>query len=533
MDLREIPRPTFDYDVNRVVTQYEKALAAIKLEILAYDITDVRRANAMATAASIGAILKKLDVDVSAIIEEIIPQAATLGAAQAMVTLGVAPTVAEATALVKFGKLNKGLVAAVIADTQSDLLQVTQNIDKRVKVSMRTVASEVMREQSAKGINATPALSAEIRNKFRSVIGEGADTAIIDAAGRRWKLKAYTDMLVNTKMLEAHKEATVNEAVERGALYGVISSHGATDACANYEGKIVKMAREAEGDYPYIGDLPKSSIFHPNCRHTVSPVSRLDRLSNRIKNNNNITTPEVTDANIEAAEVVNVENQTVRAGKMDITKSDALRRFQTDPTIARRLGEGGEDEVMKSILREQGFDGPGKIVSASALDKQIKGGDIELYRGVSSNAHAKDFREGELFSGLGTYGNGVYTAYGGLDTATGKRNNDGFGVAVDYAGEKGTIMRMSLASESRVVKYDNLVGEVMDYEDDVNDRIKKAKRPEDKANLESEKLLMSDYGRFAAVQGYDAIDVPGQKYMVVLNRTVLNIQDTNTSKAGD
>lgn len=219
MDLREIPKPVFDYDAGRVVAEYEKALAAIQLEILKYDITDVRRANAMATAASIADILKQLNVDVSAIVEEIIPAAATVGAAQAMVTLGVVPTLVEATARVKFGKLNKNLVAAIIADTQADLLQVTQNIDRRVKSSMRTVAAEVMRDNAAQGINATQALSSDIRKRFRDVIGEGADTAIIDAAGRRWKLKSYTDMLVNTKMLEAHKEATVNEAIERGAYY--------------------------------------------------------------------------------------------------------------------------------------------------------------------------------------------------------------------------------------------------------------------------------------------------------------------------
>lgn len=286
MEPREIPKPVFDYEVQRVVRQYEKALEDIQREILKYDVMDAGRANAAATAANIGDILRDLNVDVAATVEAIIPIAASAGAAQAMLTLGVASTLEEAKERLKFGKLNKNLVATVIADTQADLLQVTQNIDRRVKTAMRQVAAEVMREQAAKGINATPALSRSIRDKFRAAIGEGADTAIVDAAGRRWRLKAYTDMLVNTKMMEAHKEASVNEAVQRGAYYGVISSYGSADACANYEGKIVKLAREAEGDYPFLGDLPRNEIFHPNCRHQVSPVRRLDRLSDRIKERN-------------------------------------------------------------------------------------------------------------------------------------------------------------------------------------------------------------------------------------------------------
>lgn len=72
-------------------------------------------------------------------------------------------------------------------------------------------------------------------------------------------------------------EATINEAVADEAYYGVISSHGAKDDCANWEGKIVKLVPNAPGDYPYIGDLPNREIFHPRCRHTISPIRRPDR----------------------------------------------------------------------------------------------------------------------------------------------------------------------------------------------------------------------------------------------------------------
>lgn len=34
----------------------------------------------------------------------------------------------------------------------------------------------------------------------------------------------------------------------------------------------MKLTRDAPGSYPYIGDLPSREIFHPNCRHTLSPV---------------------------------------------------------------------------------------------------------------------------------------------------------------------------------------------------------------------------------------------------------------------
>ena len=42
----------------------------------------------------------------------------------------------------------------------------------------------------------------------------------------------------------------------------------------NYEGKIVKLVASAEGNYPYVGDLPNREIFHPNCKHIISPAKK-------------------------------------------------------------------------------------------------------------------------------------------------------------------------------------------------------------------------------------------------------------------
>jgi len=85
------------------------------------------------------------------------------------------------------------------------------------------------------------------------------------------------DMVSRTKMMRMTMDATINEAVDREAYYGVISSHGARDACRNWEGKIVKLVADAPGDYPYYGNLPTREIFHPRCSHVISPVRRPDR----------------------------------------------------------------------------------------------------------------------------------------------------------------------------------------------------------------------------------------------------------------
>ncbi|MNC62751.1 Phage minor capsid protein 2 [compost metagenome] len=129
-----------------------------------------------------------------------------------------------------------------------------------------------MRANLTRGINGNRTLNADLLQRMRQTLGSAIDTGIIDAAGRRWKPEVYVEMVTRTKMNATHREATINEAVGRGAYYAVISRHGAADACRNWEGRVVKLTPDAPGEYPYVGDLPRREIFHPNCRHVLSPI---------------------------------------------------------------------------------------------------------------------------------------------------------------------------------------------------------------------------------------------------------------------
>ncbi|MBT2682652.1 phage minor capsid protein [Bacillus sp. ISL-37] len=272
------PGPNYNYDVEEVVRAYEKAIDAILRELERIDLTNFQRANALATLKSISEILAELNEQAGKLAQERVEKATRDGVIRALISLEVAASVVEAEKIVAFNRLNKEMVAAAVADTQADLLAVTQNIEKKVRAAVRQATAEAMRNNLPRGINASDPIRRAILADLRKTLGDSVNTGIIDAAGRRWKPTTYVDVLVRTKMMQAHKEATINEAVPRGAVYGIISKHGAKDACRNYEGKIVKLDRSAEGNYPYIYDLPKREIFHPYCKHVVSPFRRIDRL---------------------------------------------------------------------------------------------------------------------------------------------------------------------------------------------------------------------------------------------------------------
>ncbi len=268
----EIPTPNYNYKTEQLVSAYKSAVKRIKRELERVDLSDFQRAQQRKVLEDIADILSELDATTKAWVASNIPEAVEDGAAGTLYAIGAAETLDEAHRLLEFSRLNRELVKTVVADTQDDLLQVTQNISRKVRTSVRKVAGEVLRENLTEGVNGQRTLRNDMLQRLRSDLGKAVDTGIIDAAGRRWRPEVYVDMAVRTKMMEAHKEATQNEAVARGANYAVISSHGATDKCRLWERRIIKLTRDADGDYPYIGDLPRRQIFHPNCRHHITPV---------------------------------------------------------------------------------------------------------------------------------------------------------------------------------------------------------------------------------------------------------------------
>ena len=269
--------PNYEKEIEALVKQYKRAVEQIKAELERLDISTLSRANSLAALKSVSDILKELNVESAKWVEDNIPTAVRNGIAETIVSLGVSETVDEALKIAKFNRVNAELVKAVVADTNADLLAVTQNVDKRVRATVQQVVSEVRRDNAAKGINGRKTMNRQTIEKLRAKLGDSVNTGIIDARSRRWEPVHYVDMVTRTKMMRATNDATINEALDRDAYYAKISSHGAKDLCRNWEGRIVKIASEAPGDYPYIGDIPNRELFHPNCKHTISPVRVPDR----------------------------------------------------------------------------------------------------------------------------------------------------------------------------------------------------------------------------------------------------------------
>ena len=247
--MRTAPEPNYEYRVEELVKLYKKAIDDLQSELNRYDMFDTRAANTRAILVEVSRILSELNEDSAKWVEKNVPAVAREGVARTLYELGIAKTLEQAKKIESFNKINERAVAAAVADMQTDLLAVTQNIDRRVRNAVRQVTADVMRSNMVRGINGRKTITRELIQGLRKKLGESLETGIIDAAGRRWKPETYVDTLARTKLMDVHHEAKINEAVSREAWYGLISTAPAKDACRFHTGRIIKLVSEAPGPY--------------------------------------------------------------------------------------------------------------------------------------------------------------------------------------------------------------------------------------------------------------------------------------------
>lgn len=281
--MRTPPKPNYEYEVNELVRLYKLAVLEILTQLERYDLTDYQRANSYAVLSQVSEILSELNESAEAWVEKYVPKAARDGVIHTIYELGLVATLAEAERIFAFNTVNEAAVTAAVADTQSDLLAVTQNVDRKVRAAVRQVTADVMRYNMTRGINGVKGIRREILIDLRKRLGAAVNTGIIDAAGRRWKPHVYVDMLTRTKLMETYHTAKTNEALGRGAYLALISAHGAKDACRFHEGSIMKLSANAPGNYPTYDELRASGqIWHPRCQHTFTTFLSTEYLPEKV-----------------------------------------------------------------------------------------------------------------------------------------------------------------------------------------------------------------------------------------------------------
>lgn len=205
------------------------------------------------------------------------------------------------------------------------------------------------------------------------------------------------------------------------------------------------------------------------------------------------------------------------------------------------------DLIQDHINKQLGLDASPQLLNRAEMDAMVASGARELFRGVMTDTLAKktagqltdEFMRGEFYAGVGVFGNGTYVGYGPERVAAN---------AYSDVTEGQGVLRMALKPQARVITTKTLLQLHQNYTNRLpkditalDDAITKkyddmrdagTATVADSAILDKKltdlmhfshdyhRLVLGDPGRYAALAGYDAIDVESG-YMVVLNRSAV------------
>jgi hypothetical protein len=169
-----------------------------------------------------------------------------------------------------FAHFHKEAVEAISRETYQEIASgmtgLTRTGERMVAIATRdSILKEVITGQI------TGDSARAIRNQITETLRREGITALTDRAGRRWDLKRYGEMLARTKLTQAHNSGVVNRMAGGGYDLVMITAHfGSCPLCAPWQGKVLSVSGVSR-EYPSLDEARGEGLFHPNCRHAMTP----------------------------------------------------------------------------------------------------------------------------------------------------------------------------------------------------------------------------------------------------------------------
>lgn len=186
--------------------------------------------------------------------------------------LGVEANVAD----VSMGNRIHSDAVSVITDQMAiDLIEANRSIELNVRRFLRETQQRVLEERRVNDLLARGLIQGETRRVTSSKLAEQfqkrlADGKFVTVNGRHYTPEYYSELVTRTRTREAVTEGTLNAAGEYGIdLFQVSVHEGSCDMCLEWQGKVYSRSG-ADARFPALYRKPP---FHPNCEHTLLPVT--------------------------------------------------------------------------------------------------------------------------------------------------------------------------------------------------------------------------------------------------------------------
>ena len=363
------------------------------------------------------------------------------------------------------------------------------------------------------------------------ITGEAPDRAIDEISKQMGVSKAQAGRVVMTESAvfanKARQDCMEALDVEQFEVVETLDNH-TCELCGGMDGKHFRMT-----DFEVGVTAPP---FHPNCRGCTCPYfdDEFDSVGERAARGEDgktsyvpadTTYEEWKDQYLDKSEkakiispsddqklLENIENHDILSVEDVINKA---KEFGDDILQGKEnIVYDNGNPIYDYVARKLNYDALPRIVDSSVFAELEKDSPVGvIYRGIVADTqeeakkYANDFMYGKMYAGKSyAYGSGTYFS---------PDKNE-----AEMYNNQEVMLKAILSKDAKVVKYKDIVKEYSSTGADVA-KIKKGD------NTEAWEDILRSVGEFAAIKGYDAIDMAGamnKKHVIVLNRRKVVIE---------
>lgn len=170
-----------------------------------------------------------------------------------------------------FSTFHAEAIASLVNQTSGDIASAMTGMQKMNERLLSQATRDSLLEKVATGKISGDTRKAITKNITKELKANGVD-ALTDKGGRTWDLATYGKMLARTKLTQAHNQGVSMRLAQEGNDLVIVSDHiGECASCAPWENKILSVSGK-NGKYPSLNTAMAEGLFHPNCRHVISPL---------------------------------------------------------------------------------------------------------------------------------------------------------------------------------------------------------------------------------------------------------------------
>ena len=255
-----------------------KSLRDVRAEIaLLTRETDVGRSAAAREAVFDAANkrLSKLRKKLERITDAAAEYAARQGFDAGLLAAGDVARAEGGTLDVHYSKERADEICALVTEGQGKNLAAvfTENISRNVIDALRSATISAMRENAVAG-GTMKDLARTLEDKWLGAAKDGENFQFIDAGGNVWDTKTYVAMNVRTNSMRVYNDSLADTVAQAGYDLVMVTKGGDPDCrlCFPWEGRILSLTGKTKG-FPTYEEAVAAGCFHPNCVHSVDPIS--------------------------------------------------------------------------------------------------------------------------------------------------------------------------------------------------------------------------------------------------------------------